>query len=249
MTSAGQIRWHGRVGNTGDGKIDTAHLSLAGANALGVEGCSPADWSATARIGRGPSSGAAGQRMRRSLGRSSPRSEPARTMRRKPGKPDVGGRRTAWPENSTATRKEAVRLPERPKSREETPKEGGGSATRIAVPHRNKMLPRCTKVNPSRLCPCCGAQPRRHGVPSEARPDSGVLQGRGPCRQVRSSRTGTAAILPRAAAAWRRARDASTLGPWSCRQDADASTGRMMGPASLAGSVMKASKAAQNCSR
>ena len=40
MTSAGQIRRHGRVDNTGDGKIDMAHLSLAGANALSVEGCS-----------------------------------------------------------------------------------------------------------------------------------------------------------------------------------------------------------------
>ncbi len=35
-----QIRWNGRVDNTGDGKIDMAHLSLAGANVLSVEGCS-----------------------------------------------------------------------------------------------------------------------------------------------------------------------------------------------------------------
>jgi hypothetical protein len=34
-------------------------------------------------------------------------------------------------------------MSKRPKSREETPKEGSGSAE--ALPHRNNMRPRCTK--------------------------------------------------------------------------------------------------------
>src|SRR6266851_7960899 len=42
-------------------------------------------------------------------------------------------------------KKRAARGCKRPKSREETPKEGGGNATTIAIPRCNNMPPRRTK--------------------------------------------------------------------------------------------------------
>ncbi|CAH1682023.1 hypothetical protein CHELA20_52488 [Hyphomicrobiales bacterium] len=42
-------------------------------------------------------------------------------------------------------RKKAAHLRARPKSREETPKEGSGTATSAAVPHCNNMPPHRTK--------------------------------------------------------------------------------------------------------
>jgi hypothetical protein len=48
----------------------------------------------------------------------------------------------------TAKEKRAARGCKRPKSREETPKEGGGNTTQIALPRCNNMLPRCTKGKP-----------------------------------------------------------------------------------------------------
>jgi hypothetical protein len=45
--------------------------------------------------------------------------------------------------NDEAKKKRAACVGKRPKSREETPKEGSDNAK--ALPHRNNMRPRCTK--------------------------------------------------------------------------------------------------------
>jgi len=58
--------------------------------------------------------------------------------------PTLGGRREVGQDSGGLKRKRPL-ASERPKSREETPKEGGGDATPITSPHRNNMPVRRTK--------------------------------------------------------------------------------------------------------
>src|SRR2546421_11099519 len=60
--------------------------------------------------------------------------------------------------------KGAARGCKRPKSREETPKEGGGKATQIALPRCSNMPPRRTKRKARfrRAFDCCVAMPNGH---------------------------------------------------------------------------------------
>src|SRR5712691_8496840 len=60
-------------------------------------------------------------------------------------------------------KKRAARGCKRPKSREETPKEGGGNATTIAIPRCSNMPPRRTKGKSRFRLPFEGAAPWRNG--------------------------------------------------------------------------------------